>query len=379
MLNLDMLPGKTKELKNTELNEYVDNKKKNKKILRYMVNLENKIDNEIRYLYDDQLDYVDLTGWKFSPSERMASCMNYWDSDIYNESKVINITRVSRCKCKFCVNCKNYEVAKNLAKVSPIVMELSKKYIPFLLTLTIPNVSKELYRETVIKLCKKFQKVIELFSSNINSWYAYKERKFDIVGAIRALETTTNKKDETYHPHIHALIFIDTDNLKQFDKTNRGEYNTKTRSYNMISDADIEIRKIWTRLYNDIDRRQQDFDMNSYMCDIRPIDTGDIKGILEVLKYAFKTRDITSYDVFETLYNGTYKRRLKQGYGLLYNLKFEERDDSAHMQSLLFQELPEHEKINLNDLVSKYGEYTKVTNFQSIKDVLEYIKPMLDD
>lgn len=374
--SIENLPGKTKEFDNTKILNLIQNKKKAYKLVKFMTQIEVK-EQPLQNADDSEMDYADYTDYLDSKASRMASCMNWWEADVYERNIAIHLKRTFRCKSKFCPNCKTVEVAKNISKVAGIVKELEQKHKAYLMTLTAPNVSREEYADMVDKLCKKFKNLITLFSFSINSKYAYKGRKYTIVGAIRSIETTYNKYEQTYHPHIHAMVFITTQNFEQFEKIHKGEYNRKTRKYNMISDADIELRQIWTRLYNDVDRRQKDVDLDGYMCDIRPIE--DFKGILEVLKYSFKTRDIDSYEVFSTLYHGTYRRRMKQGYGCLYNLKLEDDGKETDTPEALFEEIPEPAKLNLRYLVEAYNGYTKFTNFQTLNDIVEYIKPQLED
>ncbi len=106
---------------------------------------------------------------------------------------------------------------------------------------------------------------------------------------------------------------------------------------------------------------------DNYICDIRELEMP--KGIFEVFKYCFKDVDIKSFDIFHDLFFGLKRKRLRQGYGELYNVKLEESmsDDCIENYLEFKDELPEtliHQKIN--DMTEKYGDYKKITIFKKI-------------
>jgi hypothetical protein len=103
---------------------------------------------------------------------------------------------------------------------------------------------------------------------------------------------------------------------------------------------------------------------DNYICDIRELVMP--KGIFEVFKYCFKDVDIKNLDIFEDLYFGLKRKRLRQGYGELYNVKVDEKDfglDESINDYLEFKdETPEtliHQYIN--DMTEKYGDYKKIS------------------
>ncbi len=87
------------------------------------------------------------------------------------------------------------------------------------------------------------------------------------------------------------------------------------------------------------------------------------KGIFEVFKYCFKDVDIKNIDIFNDLLFGLKRKRLRQGYGELYNVKLEENDSDDCIENYLEfkDETPEtliHQCIN--DMTEKYGDYKKL-------------------
>ena len=49
-------------------------------------------------------------------------------------------------------------------------------------------------------------------------------------------------------------------------------------------------------------------------------------GFYEVFKYVFKDTDIKDFEVFRHLFFGLRDKRLRQGYGLLYNFNIDGKD-----------------------------------------------------
>ena len=95
------------------------------------------------------------------------------------------------------------------------------------------------------------------------------------------------------------------------------------------------------------------------------------KGIFEVFKYCFKDVDIKNLDIFRDLFFGLKRKRLRQGYGELYNPKaddfFSDTEEDVIEDYLEFEdELPEtliHKYIN--DMTDNYGDYKKISIYRN--------------
>lgn len=371
----------TRIISNDTINEYINRKKDNYRFKAYYDKIEKltQWDTMFGGTTEEYEQYEKpLEGYFTNKGDRIATCMNYWEVDVYNDSKLIDLRRTYRCMDKFCTNCKRVRSAGYLIDFLPHFKELSERYTAMMITLTVPNVDGENLADTINKLFTEWKLLYRRYHDKITSKNAHKDRQYDIVGAIRALEVTYSDRLNNYHPHIHALVFIDNIlDAKIFDKAIKGEWNNQTKEYNMISNADIEIRDLWTRLYNGIDRRIKEYDIMPYMCDIRPVN--GVKGILEVLKYSFKSSDIKNYEVFEDLYSALYHKRVKQGYGNLYNLKFEDYIEEAQENILQDMEMPEWETLQIKQLIKgKYEEYKKVSRFKK-SEALQVIDEFLED
>ena len=63
---------------------------------------------------------------------------------------------------------------------------------------------------------------------------------------------------------------------------------------------------------------------DNYVCDIRELNMP--YGIYEIFKYCFKDIDIKNIEIFKCLVLGLRNKRIRQGYGLFYNIKVDDRD-----------------------------------------------------
>ena len=89
------------------------------------------------------------------------------------------------------------------------------------------------------------------------------------------------------------------------------------------------------------------------------------KGIYEVFKYCFKDLDIRNQEIFKDLYFGLKRKRLRQGYGELYNVKVDDRDISSDDIKNYLEFKDEEPEVVANryieDMTEKYGGYKKIS------------------
>lgn len=329
----------------------------------------------IEWLYAEQ-------GKKHNPNsdqpprwERMRDCLNFWAWDAYHENKLLDLQRVNRCKDRFCPNCRTVSLAKAIIDFAPAFQEMRRKgYNPYLMTLTVPNVGADKLRDTITRMQKSFSKFWRWFNGEMGK-NGYRDRLFHAPAAIRFLEITKNHKDNTFHPHWHLIVFLDgTENPDNFRKIYQGEWSNKRQEFNMLSDADLQIRNMWYRAYNGISVRKVCTEM--YKCDIREM--VDEKGIYEVFKYVTKDSDIGTYTDFKTVYLAIYGKRLRQGHGELFNLQLEldaeEEGTEQDNELLVFlskkkDESPERLTTTFHTLLKEYTDYRKISRYK-ISDVM---------
>jgi len=311
-------------------------------------------------------------------AERMENCLSFWKWDKYRINKVMHLKKVSRCKDMFCPNCRRVAVYKAIINFSPHFDRLLMRgFNPYLVTLTVPNVKGSNLSEEIYKMNKAFSLfwrwLYKPFSKNGSYYGGYKDRLFEAVGAVKVLEVNVQKSDyNMFHPHFHVLMFLKDDFYGFFYKDIEGGYQYRTGSFIYYSQADIFIQKLWKMAYDrisissykDVSNNWQD----NYICDIRELVMP--KGLYEVFKYSFKDIDIKNYDVFKNLFFGLKRKRLRQGYGELYNVKLDENDfhDNDSIENYLEFEDEEPEEIaisNIEDMTRKYREYKKVSVYKN--------------
>lgn len=342
--------------------------------------------NYVRAAYFEKIqnEYIEVkdlgTANRFKKkAERMNSCFNYWVWDVYHDNKVMDLQRVIRCKDnKFCPNCRRYNLASCIHNLKiPISDLLSSGYYPYLVTLTVPNVDGSSLRSTIKKMNVSFRKFFQKLSLPIGKGqHGFKHRLSDFDACFKVLEVTYNKKNNTYHPHFHCIFFSKEYNPILYKKYIPGPFSNKKSKYIMYSDMDIFLMKSWKICYDGMVFRDNLFlNLSSnwydlYQCDIREMDEG---GIYEVLKYTFKDSDVCNYDVFRTLFFSLDGMRIRQGHGLLYNVKCEddaEGEEQDLNDYLLKEESPERILTReINELTTVYREYKKISRFSNAEEI----------
>lgn len=313
---------------------------------------------------------------------RMKECLDYWFWDEYKINKVLDLQKVNCCKDRFCPNCRSIAINRNIVKFSPHFKRMIEKgYNPYLMTLTIPNVLGKDLKNTVNKLNKAFTKFWRWLGKDVGRKGGYKDRLFYIPALIKVLEITVQKNNNNmYHPHFHLLAFLDNEESENFKKYIDGGFQRNTQSNIFYSDADIHIMKLWYMAYNNISIRNYYKISNNwfdlYICDVREMDS--ITGIYEVFKYSFKDSDIRNYNNFKVIFDSIDGKRLRQGYGELYNIKIDDEDveDGEEYESikdyLLIDEKEEPQQQvtkAIRELTTVYQEYKKISRFRNWKDI----------
>lgn len=343
----------------------------------------NKIFGNWYYGLSEELKPIALTKSKqvYNRGERIQNCLDYWLWDIYHKNKIMDLKKVNRCmNNRFCPNCKKFELAKFIHSYGKTFKELLiKNYNPYLLTLTVPNVSGEDLRQTIDNMNKSFNRFFKLFNQPIGQGKkGFKDRFMEFEGALKVLEITYNKQNNTFHPHFHCMIFSIDYPRCELHKNIQGAWSNKRQAYNMNSIMDIQVMKLWYMCYNNIRLSSKNYNALSddwydlYLCDIKEMDE---HGIYEVLKYTFKDTDVSSYYVFKTLVNSLENKRIRQGYGILQGLKCEDIEEGEKQD--LSEYLKEDEKESpdnlltkgLTTLITEYTKYRKISRFNAYKEL----------
>ena len=227
-------------------------------------------------------------GYKRSMVERVQTCGETLHF-IRQEDGNLKLYQAYFCKNKLCPMCNWRRSMKYSYQTSRIVNEAIKQEPKgrfLFLTLTVKNVPRGELNDTISQLTQSFDRL-----------FRRAKVKKNLIGFLRSVEVTHNKKENTYHPHIHVLMMV------------KSSYFARKSNY--ISQKD------WGDMWS------QSLKVDYVpMVDIRAVkETGKgLKGaILETAKYPVKPikLDIENKQVVDDLYNGLYRKR-QLGYGGLF-------------------------------------------------------------
>lgn len=136
-----------------------------------------------------------------SLSERICKCSPKlifgWVTDSQTGEQKLKLERADFCRARFCPICQGRRSVKWQARFQeaiPKVLEVYPKHRFILLTLTIRNCELNDLRETVKKLNQAWQRLTQ-------------RKFFPALGYVKCVEVTRGK-DDTAHPHIHALLMV---------------------------------------------------------------------------------------------------------------------------------------------------------------------------
>lgn len=189
------------------------------------------------------------------------------------------------CGYRWCATCGAIRTARAMHGYGPTVKLWSDAQ---LVTLTIPNVSGGVLRQTVRDMHHAFAKATKALRYRFGK---------DAVQMIRTTEVTYNKDADSMHPHMHLLVH------------NRP-----------LADA---LLTLWLRQWPDARRAAQD---------IRP---ADAKGTLELFKYATKLtttdKKVVPFAALDVIYTALRGLRLWQPVGVTALTDDSAGDDTAEM------------------------------------------------
>lgn len=327
----------------------------------------------------------------FNRGDRIGSCLNLWVWDKYEKNKLLDLQRVNRCMNRvFCPNCKTLSVARFIHEFRQQMGQL-QDYDFYMLTLTVPSVhaddTGDNLNEVLVKLSNRLQKLNRKYSAPLltptgkESSQALQCRYFDIAGGVRVLEITYND-EQGFHPHYHLVVLVPKKNIISEDLLKKhipAKWSTKRNSLDYKSDVEVQIGKAWSMIWQNIDFRKWDkvefnpakthLIIDNQKSDYRVLEVEfsplDEDGIYEVFKYCFKNEDIANYRVFKNLVYALDSKRIRQGFGVLHNLKCEDEEKGeAQPLELEFEEEPEALVTReIAALVTEYGEYKKISRF----------------
>lgn len=301
-------------------------------------------------------------------SKSINLCCKYFDLDYFRLQAVKNIKRVNLCHDKFCFNCQSVISLSRQSKFAPFLNKFRKDYKVCHMVLTVPNCYGEELELLLDKMYDKFPYLMRYFKLKRSKVAGIDFLKYGYGGSVRGLECTYNRKTFLYHPHFHCMVLFrkDLDLEGKFINSFSYDRGVKVRDF---SELEILIQKIWYLLMNDIKVTKKNIEelKEGYSCFIE-----DSEGHYhEVFKYAIKGAFdksegayIYKESIFKILYKALYKRRMIQGYGVLYKIKDE---NEVYIDEVI---LNEYEKA----LYKLYELESPEFVVESLEEVIDYSK-----
>ena len=221
------------------------------------------------------------------------------------------------------------------------------------MTLTVRNCISEELGNNIDLISNSFRRMFHIQKGN-------KKIKNICKGYFRAIEVTYNKKENTYHPHIHCIVVVNNDYFSRWNK----DY-IKTEDWS----------ELW-RKYLKIDYLP--------VVDVRKVTSKNYKNsaVSEISKYTVKSKDIiiknrngkineelTDNNIF-VLHNALKNKRLITFGGIMkelhkkLNLEDLDKDDI----DLLNIDVDDDDNI-LNYIILKYKWNGGISNYKLIKNI----------
>ena len=279
----------------------------------------------------------------------MLHCASYLEFKLFDdESKKLHLANF--CRCRLCPMCNWRRSKKTFGQVSKIVDEIDKlnKYDYIFLTLTIRNCIPE-----------ELENITDLISKSFNRMFTDNKRIKSICkGYFRVIEVTYNKKENTYHPHIHCIVVVEKN---YFNRWNKSYIRTE------------EWAELWGK-YLKVDYLP--------IVDIRKVTSKNYKNsaVAEISKYTVKSKDIiikningkineksTDENVF-ILHNSLKNKRLITFGGIMKELhkKFNLEDMNKYNVDLLNTDVDDGDNL-LNYIILKYKWCIGISNYKLYK------------
>lgn len=215
------------------------------------------------------------------------------------------------CKQRLCAGCAWREAVANAQCISAISQAMIEQgYIMLMVTLTVPNVPGAKLRKTMQHLSRSWLRL------------AKRERYAVWRDGVRKMEITYNARTDTYHPHMHMVVYVKPGYFK---------------GANYISRA--QLLKDWRECTGQPEITQVDVR--------RCRNQGSTNAVLEVSKYAAKASDYAhSEEVLDTFYAALHHSRLLTYFGKPKDLrtdyqcgrlaKYEETDTTRYTMRVVY-------------------------------------------
>lgn len=190
------------------------------------------------------------------------------------------------CKQRLCPGCgwrASLASAKCLGAIAA-KMEADGR-VMLMCTLTVRNVGADDLAETIRRINRAWSRLLKRDAYKV--WADY----------VRKLEVTYNKDSDTYHPHLHVILFVSPSYFGKRYISQKKLLNDWREVYGDQAIQNVDIRRC--KSYKD-----------------------GSSAVLEVAKYTAKSSDYTQSEVvFDAMYRGLYHARLMEYAGACKGLR----------------------------------------------------------
>lgn len=177
------------------------------------------------------------TGYYARKYERLEQCSTYLEFRREKSTKKYKLINTNLCRVRLCPLCaykRSLSVYHNTAAIINYINTNYSRSKYLFLTLTIKNVSGSQLSNAIDDLTRAWQNMSK-----------QKRIKNVVLGTVRSIEITYNKRTNTFHPHLHVLIHTTNDLYAGRNYISQAEFTTRWQSAAGIDyEPVVDIRKI---------------------------------------------------------------------------------------------------------------------------------------
>lgn len=169
--------------------------------------------------------------------ERLEQCSTYLEFRREKSTKKYKLINTNLCRVRLCPLCaykRSLAVYHNTAGIIKYINEKYSRSKYLFLTLTLKNVAGSELSNAIDTLTRGWQNLAK-----------QKRIKSIVLGTVRSIEITYNKRTNTYHPHLHVLIHTSADIYAGRNYISQAEFAERWRSAAGIDyQPVIDIRRL---------------------------------------------------------------------------------------------------------------------------------------
>lgn len=245
--------------------------------------------------------------------ERLEQCSTYLEFRREKSTKKYKLINTNLCRVRLCPLCaykRSLSVYHNTADIIKYINEKYSRSKYLFLTLTIRNVAGSELSNAIDNLTRAWQNMSK-----------QKRIKNVVLGTVRSIEITYNKRRNTFHPHLHVLLHTTSDIYAGRNYISQAEFADRWRSA-----AGIDYQPV---------------------VDIRQIRHNSGREIAEIAKYSVKPLewDKCAEAVIVTLDDVLHKRHLLSLSGTMREAKKQLKIDDLENKKEWLRDFDEGDKI----------------------------------